>query len=59
MAAVNGQTEALQTLLFYKADFEKTVEDDSGSPQLRFIAFGAVSVRFFESRQPFLTLRGA
>ena len=23
MASVNGQTEALQTLLFYKADFEK------------------------------------
>eukprot|EP00435_Cladocopium_sp_Y103_P035426 s3103_g9.t1 len=30
MASVNGQTEALQTLLFYKADFEKVVEDESG-----------------------------
>eukprot|EP00438_Fugacium_kawagutii_P027029 Skav201240 [mRNA] locus=scaffold3106:22300:28507:- [translate_table: standard] len=32
MAAANGQTEALQTLLFYKADFETlgVVEDDSG-----------------------------
>ena len=26
MAAVNGQTEALETLLFYKADFEQLDE---------------------------------